>query len=256
MDHDRNRLTPRYYLIFEELGKQIEEGKYPVGTKFPSETELCKTYQVSRGTVRESLRMLIQQGILSREQGRGTYVIGKKQKIAQNAQRLMGFTELMKRYNKKPSAKILKLKTVKPDKKIQTLLELKDSEKVVEIDRLRFGDDEPLIIERSHYVYGYFYPLLEFDLEKESIYDMLHRETGLHLGDARQTIEAVSAAPADAVLLNVRPGDALLLIKRLIKIKDGRFIQYSEDLYRSDKLNFTIRTSDYDRHRFSVDMQS
>jgi DNA-binding GntR family transcriptional regulator len=160
----------------------------------------------------------------------------------------------MQQHGKKAAAKILRIETVKPNQKIRNLLELKPTEKVVEIERLRFGDDEPLIIERSYFVYGYFYQLLEFDLEKESIYEVLYRETDLRLGNAYQTIEAVNATAADAELLRIDPDSALLLIKRLIKTKHGRFFQYSEDRYRSDKLNFTINTTNYDenRHEFAT----
>ncbi|WP_162528188.1 GntR family transcriptional regulator [Gemmobacter caeruleus] len=249
MNSDRNLLTPKYYLIYEELCRQFEAGKYPVGTKIPSESELCEIHGVSRGTVREAVKLLIQQGVLTRERGRGTFVTEKEDKIAQDAQRLIGFTELMQQHGKKAHAKIFRRETVKPNSRIQRLLELKSSEKVVEIERLRFGDDEPLIIERSYYVYGYFYQILEFDLEKESIYEVLHRETDVRLGEAHQTIEAVKATPEDAKMLRIPPGDPLLLIKRLIRTKDDRLFQYTEDLYRSDRLNFKIHTQSYDEYQ-------
>lgn len=249
MDFSRHKVTPRYYRIYEELHNQIASGQYPAGQKMPSETELCRIYGVSRGTIREAVKMLMQEGLLKREQGRGTFVLDKKVKIAQNAKQLIGFTELMQQHGKKAAAKILRIETKKPGQEVRGLLEMKPSEKVVEIERLRFGDDAPLIIERSCFVYGYFYPLLEFDLEKESIYEVLHRETDVRLGDAYQTIEAVNATAGDARLLQVEPDTALLLIKRLIKTKSGRFFQYSEDRYRADKLNFTIHTKTYDEHQ-------
>lgn len=254
MDFSRTQVMPRYYRIYEDLYSQIASGKYPAGEKMPSETELCRTYGVSRGTIREAFKMLMQQGLLKREQGRGTFVLDKKVKIAQNAKKLIGFTDLMRQHGKKAAAKIIRIETVKPGPRIQALLELKPSEKVVEIERLRFGDNAPLIIERSCFVYGDFYPLLEFDLEKESIYETLYRETDVRLGEARQTIEAINATEEDARLLQIEPASALLLIKRLIKTEFGRYFQYSEDRYRSDKLNFTSHTRTYDeqKHRFDT----
>lgn len=253
MDLIERQLKPRYYVIYEQLFNDINEAKYQPGEKLPSESELCDKYKVSRGTVREAMKLLFQQGLLSREQGRGTFVTSRAGKILQDAQLLMGFTELMNRHNKKASAKLLKITKESADKKIRNLLNLDDNANVVKIERLRFGDDEPLIIERSYFVYELFEPLLSFDIENESIYEILYRETETRLGDARQTIEAVTASVDECRLLKIEPGSPLLLIKRLIKTKNGRFFQYSEDLYRSDKLNFVVKTSDYDENRSDFD---
>ncbi len=243
---------PRYYLIYQDLYRDIAEGAYQVGQKLPSEAELCEQYKVSRGTVREAVKMLFQQGLLIREQGRGTFITNRN-KIGQDAFQLMGFTELMDRHKKEAGGKLIDLEIEKPDLAVQTLLGLGEEAKVVRVERLRLGDDQPLIIERSHFVHDLFSPLLDFDLGKESIYALLHRETDLRLGNAEQTIEAAAASPADADLLEIPAGSPLLLIKRRIKTDDGRYFQYSEDSYRSDKLKFTIQTVPYDpaRNRFS-----
>jgi len=248
MDIIRRDMTPRYYKIYEELHKSLTEGRYKEGDRFPSEHELCQRYKVSRGTVREAVKLLYQQGLVKREQGRGSFVT-LKHKIEQNAHQLMGFTELMRRHGKKASAKLLEVRTDTPPESVRKVLGLEASAKTVQVRRLRFGDDEPLIIERSYFVQVLFEPLLKFDLERESIYEALYRETNLALGTAHQSIEAVSATPSDGRLLNINPGSPLLLIKRLIKTDSGEKFQYSEDLYRSDKLNFTIRTMPYDEYR-------
>ncbi|MFW6374406.1 MAG: GntR family transcriptional regulator [Thermodesulfobacteriota bacterium] len=110
MDIIRRDMTPRYYKIYEELHKSLTQGKYKEGDRFPSEHELCQRYQVSRGTVREAMKLLFQEGLVKREQGRGSFVT-LKHKIEQNARRLMGFTELMRRHGKQASAKLLEVRT-------------------------------------------------------------------------------------------------------------------------------------------------
>lgn len=248
MDIIRRNMTPRYFKIYEELHRALAEGKYSEGDRFPSEHELCQRYRVSRGTVREAMKLLFQQGLVTREQGRGSFVT-LKHKIEQDAHELMGFTELMGRHGKKASAKLLEVRTEIPPKRIRNILGLDPSAKTVKVRRLRFGDDEPLIIERSYFVHALFEPLLKYDLEQESIYEALYRETNLSLGTAQHAIEAVPADPSDSRLLNINTGSPLLLIKRLIKTEAGDSFQYAEDLYRSDKLNFTIQTMPYDERR-------
>ncbi len=246
MDYDKKILIPRYYLIYEELYKEIIDGQYQVGDKFPSDTELCERYKVSRGTVREAVKKLFHEGLLVREQGRGTFVTHKPEKIEQDAQQLMGFSELMKMHSIVPTAKVLEQKTITPDKKIKEILKLVDKDKTVKIHRLRYGNNEPLIVERSYFVYDLFQQILKYDLEKESIYEVMYRETSLRLGSAHQTIEAIAASPVDSILLKIESGLPLLLIKRIIMTKEGKYFQYSEDIYRSDKLNFITQTADYE----------
>ena len=84
--------VPKYYKIYEELLKEIENGIYEEYSLFPSDTELVKRFQVSRGTVREAIKLLFRQGYLVREQGKGTFVTYRK--IQQNPDTLIGFTEL------------------------------------------------------------------------------------------------------------------------------------------------------------------
>lgn len=241
----KNQPAPKYYKIYEELLSQIREGKYAEGELFPSDTDLVNEYEVSRGTVREAVKLLIQQGYLVREQGKGTFVTYKK--IQQDPDKLIGFTELMNQHNLKPSAKILENNIVHPPAHINQLMHLEPDEKVVRIVRLRFGNNQPLIIERSYFNYELFKPLLNCDLENNSIFELLYKLTDTRLDAASQSIEAISAGPQEQKYLQVEAGTPLLLIKRLIQARDEQYFQYSEDVYRSDRINFATKTLPYNK---------
>ncbi|MBL1213023.1 MAG: GntR family transcriptional regulator [Ignavibacteriae bacterium] len=236
--------APRYYQIFQDIYNKIDEGDFKNGDQLPSEAELCKAYNVSRGTLREGLKLLFQYGLLVREQGRGTFVTVHK--IGQDVNQLMGFTSLMQSHNKKASGKILETHTKLPNPIVKQLMQLDDNEEVVRIIRLRYGDDKPLIIERSYFTERLFKPLQEYDLEKESIYELLYKHTNQRLGKAKQSIEAAVATPTEAELFNINVGAPLLLMTRLIMLRDGTPFEYSKDIYRADKLKFTIETKPYE----------
>lgn len=235
--------VPKYYKIYEELLSQIKKGEYKEKELFPSDTELVKRFKVSRGTVREAIKLLFQQGYLVREQGKGTFVTYKK--IQQDPDKLIGFTALMRQHNLKPSAKIIEKEIITPPANIRHIMKLKEEERVARIVRLRFGDDQPLIIERSCFAYHLFEPIYNRDLENNSIFELLHAHTDARLGDATQCIEAMSAAQQEQQLLEIEVGTPLLLIKRIIHTTAGNIFQYSEDVYRSDRINFTTRTVPY-----------
>jgi GntR family transcriptional regulator len=235
---------PKYYRIYEELLDQIRNGKFEENDRFPSDTELVKKFDVSRGTVREAVKLLLQQGYLIREQGKGTFVTYKK--IEQDPDKLIGFSELMKKHNMKPDARVVEKEIIEPSSYLKNLMHLPEGEKLVRLVRIRFGNGQPLIIERSFFNYKYFEPIYSMDLEKKSIFNLLYNHTDTRLGEATQRIEAISAGKSEHEMLNVSLGTPLLLIKRLIQTKDGDYFQYSEDVYRSDRINFTTKTVPYE----------
>jgi GntR family transcriptional regulator len=238
-----NQPLPKYYKIYEDLLNDIRKGRYHENRLFPSDNELVKIYDVSRGTIREAIKLLLQQGYLIRKQGKGTYVTYKK--IEQDPDRLIGFTELMKQHDLKPSAKIIKKEITAPDANISHLMRLSSRQYVVRLVRLRFGNNQPLIIERSFFNYDLFKPIYDMDLEQNSIFELLYRHTATRLGNALQRIEAVSAGREENTWLEVDLHTPLLLIKRLIKTTEDTIFQYSEDVYRSDRINFSTQTVPY-----------
>lgn len=235
---------PKYYQIYEELLGQIRDGKYKEHDRFPSDTELVKRYNVSRGTIREAIKLLFQQGYLVREQGKGTFVTYRK--IEQDPDKLIGFTELMQKNNIKPSAKIIEKKVEKVSPYIAELMNLNEDDEIVRILRVRYGDGQPLIIERSYFNHELFAPVYNSDLESNSIFQLLYENTPTRLGKATQRIEAITASKTDQEYLGVDIGTPLLQIKRLIQTQDGVCFQYSEDVYRSDRISFTTQTDSYE----------
>lgn len=236
---------PKYYRIYEKLLGQIKSNQFNEFDRFYSDSELVEKFEVSRGTIREAVKLLIQQGYLEREQGKGTFVT--KPKIEQDSDKLMGFSELMKKNDMKPSAKVIEKEIVDPPSNLINLMKLDNDEKLVRIIRVRFGNDQPLIIERSYFVYKYFMPIYDMDLQSNSIFELLYKHTDTRLGEARQQITAISAGESEVELLNVETEAPLLLMKRLIKTKDGDYFQYSEDVYRSDRINFATTTKPYEK---------
>jgi len=237
--------SPKYYQIYEKLLEKIQSGEYEENDRFPSDTELVEQFDVSRGTVREAVKMLINQGYLVREQGKGTFVTYKK--IEQTSDQLIGFSELMKRNNIKPDAKILHKEIITPPEELKERMHLSGDDKVVHIIRVRYGDSLPLIIERSYFNYRLFKPIYDKNLEDNSIFKLLYDHTDIRLGEAVQNIEAINAGEPEHKMLNIPIGTPLLLLKRLIQTKSGEYFQYSEDVYRSDRISFTTKTMSYDR---------
>src|SRR5512137_201701 len=140
---DPNDFVPRYYQLAKILRESIEQGKFAAHQPIPSERQLEELYSVSRTTIRQAIDLLVRQGFLYREHGRGTFV--SPQKLQKGVSELTSFSEDMKQRGLVPGQKILQIETVQPPEKVRAHLELpEDCGPVLCIERLRLGDGVPM----------------------------------------------------------------------------------------------------------------
>src|SRR5215211_3614472 len=136
---------PRYYQLKEIIRERIRSGEWPAGSLIPSERELCERYGISRMTARQSISELVNEGLLYREQGKGTYV--GRPKIPQQLLSLTGFTEDMQAREQRPGARVLEAGMWAADEITAERLRIKVGQPVYRLRRLRLADAEPLAIE-------------------------------------------------------------------------------------------------------------
>lgn len=249
MEIDKSSFTPLYCQIANNLRRDIQKGKYTPGDALPSEYRLMAQYDVSRGTVRDAIKLLWSEGLLTRHRGRGSFVTSPK--IEQSLLKLLSFTELMRSQGKVPSAKVIDSKVIHPGvtdarriemEEVVQRLGLSRKAPILFIERLRLGDDEPLVIERSYFPAKLLGDLLDYDIEHTSIYTTMEKEFNIQLGHAEQSIEATVSNSIESQILQIHPGSPMLLIKRLAYPVAGGPIEYAEDLCRADRLKLRVST--------------
>jgi GntR family transcriptional regulator len=148
---DPDDFLPRYYQLANILRERISKGEVPARQPIPSERQLEKDFSVSRTTIRQAIELLIRQGFLYREHGRGTFV--SPQKLQKGISELTSFTEDMKRRGITPGQKILGIEQVRASATLRSRLELPaDRQKVLRIERLRLGDGLPMGLQTSYYL--------------------------------------------------------------------------------------------------------
>src|SRR5512147_470516 len=135
---DPRDFLPRYYQLANILRERITKGELAARLPIPSERQLEKDYSVSRTTIRQAIDLLVRQGFLYREHGKGTFV--SPQKLQKGVSELTSFSEDMKQRGLVPGQKILSIGYVKPPEKVCVHLELpKTCEEVLFVDRIRLG---------------------------------------------------------------------------------------------------------------------
>ncbi len=236
---DRSSAMPLHVQLKQSMQDQIAHGRWRPGDLLPAEPELCRLFAVSRTTVRQAMTELAYDGMIVRERGRGTFVAPPK--LTESAvQRLSGFYEDMLTLGHPPVSQILRQESVRASKHIAALLKVPVGGRVVEIERLRFVHDDPVVLTTTYLPEVLCPGLRDADLSRRSLYEYLESECGLTLARGRRTIEAVAADARQAKLLRTETRAPLILIHSLSYLADGRPIEYYHALHRGDRSRFEV----------------
>ena len=229
--------VPRYYQLKEILEKRIQTGEFQPDNQFPTDEHLCDEYGLSRGTVRRAIDILVEQGRLRREQGRGTFVTLPQ--LTPIFFHLSSFNEEMRQRGRTPSTKLLHLKVVPACQAIAADLELEEGEEVIEIVRLRLADCQPMALETRYLAYKTCPAILHEDLEQQSIHNLLIDKYNIPLLRARHTVEARVLTATEAEVLQTRPGSAGFFVSRVTYTLNDQPVTRYHIVYRGDEYRFT-----------------
>jgi GntR family transcriptional regulator len=235
----RKSPIPLYYQLKEIMRENVHTGVWKPGDLVPSERELSELHGLSRMTARQAITELVNEGLLYRQQGRGTFV--SRYKITLQLMRLTGFTQDIQARGQRPSTKVLAAHMLPADDLAAERLGVAPGELVYCLQRLRLADDEPLAIEQSQISFKNCERLLEEDLAQQSLYGVLESRFGLPLVEAEQELEAGLAGSEEARLLNIAVGNAVLFTRRTTYTDRNQPIEYAQSVYRGDKYKFFTR---------------
>lgn len=236
---NRDTYIPLYIQVIDSLTDFIEFNKFEPGYQLPGDAELCRLFDVSRTVIRQALKELEYKGLIYRTQGRGTFVAEPKihESLVQN---LTGFYQDMEAKGHRPYSKVLKQEKVAAGKKVAEKLALTNGAAVIQIDRLRFLGQEPIVLVTSYLPYELAPELEQVDLSDKSLYVYLEKAHGIQMSHSKRYIEAVPANQLDAKLLEVDIGSPLILLDSISYLSDGTPIEYYHALHRGDRSRFEV----------------
>ena len=234
---DRDSYIPLYIQVIEALVEYIEGNELEPGFQLPGEAELCRLFDVSRTVIRQALQELEYKGMIYRTKGKGTFVT--KPKIHEGLfQELTGFYQDMETRGHKPVSIVMKQEKVDASKKIAAYLEINEGDPVIQIDRLRFVQNEPIVLVTTYFPYSICPDLLKVDLTRRSLYEYLEEEHGIQIARGKRYLEAVPANQVEAQYLEVNVGAPLLLLDSVSYLADGTPLEYYHALHRGDRSRF------------------
>jgi GntR family transcriptional regulator len=237
-DHMEPQL-PLYYKIEQDFKKKIETGTYKVGDLLPSERELIEMYGVSRLTAREAINRLVNDGLVIKIQGKGTYVASPR-KDHRIGSLYSGGEEMLLHYEV-IETRVLKIDKVRADEALSKMFEVPQEEELIYIERVRSANKTPAAYMKCYIPYRYVEGIESIDLENRSLYRTLEDDYHLQLHEAQEVIEAVKADAKSARYLDIPENTPVLLNHRLTYLMDGTVIEHEIVVYRSDVFKYYNR---------------
>lgn len=223
--------TPLYLQLARNLRDQIASGGIDPGSALPSERDLSEMTGMSRVTVRKGLDQLIDEGLLFRKQGSGTFVT---RRIEAPNSALSSFSDDARSRGENPGV-IWMIKTyASPTEEEAAALGIAPSAKVVRLGRIRLSGNEPLAIEHA-VVSAEFLP--DLDRVEDSLYAALELNNARPVS-GKQKIRASLATPTEAGMLCIEEKAEILRIERLTRLADGRAVEFTRSAYRGDRYDF------------------
>jgi len=222
--------------IREDLAVKIRSGQWRVDEEIPSEAALCLRYGVSRGTIRQALAELVQQGLIYRRQGRGSFV--QRPKLEGSV--LGSYRLYMSRAPLDARSHVLLCRSRPASKEVQRALGLTEREGIYELQRIRYVNGTPISLQVSYLPAGLCPGLEKVDLSKEALYTILEREYGVVFQRAEEFIEPVLADARVARYLHIPRGSPVFLVERTSYMADDRVGEFRRGHMRGDLYRYRI----------------
>ncbi|WP_116083269.1 GntR family transcriptional regulator [Tropicimonas sp. IMCC34011] len=229
----------RYAALAEALLDDIQSGRYPVGSLLPPETDLCREFDVSRHTVREALRRLVDLGLLSRQAGVGTTVTADRiasryVQAGENASDLL-------RYVRDVNLRIIGTEDIIAEGEIASLIGSPEGKGWLHLTGERFlaTDPETPLALTEIWVARRFRSVCEgLTAPSEPLYSMIERRFGVVTAEIRQNIEAVLLTDKAARRLGTEDGAPGLRVSRTYVSSTGEIFETAISLHPGDRFSY------------------
>lgn len=233
-----NSLTPLFTQIKNSIMDAVQKREFKPNDRIPGENELEEFFHVSRVTVRKAIRELVDEGILLKKQGKGTFLSSVI--VATTLDEINGYTQSMLRLGYKPGRILVERNVLNHDlEMIKMQLGVAPDAELIHIKRVLLADDEPVVLENAYYPAKFKF-FMDEDLNAESMYNLLKDKMRVIPYKAQKTIGIELADEETASYLHAKPGIPLLVTSELVVEKDETPIHYSISQALSDRIKIRL----------------
>jgi len=233
----RTEGVPVYVQIRESLRAEITGGLLKRGEQLPSENELASKYNVSRMTIRESIEDLVDEGLLYRRHGVGTFVAYPH--LQRDHTRLTSFFDKAENEGIRVQVTLLNLEVALATPKVAQALDIPMGSRIIRVKTLRCVEDIPITVHDAHIPHELFESIVNENLEAQHLWTLFEK-CGYKVKRAVQRLEAREASKEIAHLLKIKEGMPVLFKERTVYADDGTPVEFTYCYNRGDMYSLTV----------------
>jgi len=236
---------PKYLQLREWLRGMIDKGRYSIGERIPSEIDLARMFNLNRNTVRQAIQQLVNDGLVLKKNGIGTFVSSRvDNKVQYSLQNIQSLTHEFSKLGIKYKTKIVSKKVITLTDDLAEQLMLGADRRAIRIKRVRYGNGIPLVIERSYLSFREYERILSMRIP-DSLYKILIEDFGVTLERSLQTLRAIELPDEDAKLLEVESGFPAMFQESISYDNNNIAVELLHSYYRGDKFVFKVESGKF-----------
>jgi GntR family transcriptional regulator len=232
---NRESYEPAYAQLAKILRRQIADGAYRPGDQLPSEAQLCRRYGISPMTVRRSINVLADQGIVSTAQGRGTFV--KPLELGAANFDLGGLQDLFLN-GSSAEVRLLDVRVVCADERSARKLGVTKGAPTIYIRRLFTREEKPIFYHRAYLIFDPTRPIVEAEMDVTSLRGLFTSGENNLLQRGELTIETTLMNEEEAKILQTPLPAAAFYLEHVFYDFENRPISWGWFIFRSEHLHF------------------
>lgn len=230
----------KYIYIANDMRNRILKGEFASNDQLPFEKDLIEEYSASKMTVKKALDILVNEGLIIKRRGSGTFVKSLsdselKKRVVSNQFR--GTTAL--NVGKTVESKVLEFSVIEANKKVSEKLHIEKGSFVYDIYRARYIDKEPSVMEQMYMPIDLIVGLKKENVEG-SIYEFIEEELKLKIKSAHRTIYVRGANETEAKYLEIEEGSPVAVAEQIAFLDTGEAFEFSTSVHRSDKFSIEV----------------
>jgi DNA-binding GntR family transcriptional regulator len=233
---DRASREPAYLHIANAIADRIGAGAYRSGDQLPTEAQLRAEFGVSPMTVRRAINILLDRGLVTTTQGKGTFV--RALDLGEAVFRLQEITDTWVG-DDSVGVLLLEASIVPANERVAAMLDCPPDTPTVYMRRLIQRRAVPLIYQLEHVMYDEHRPLVEAQLQITSLDGLLYSARGRGIPSGQLTIQAVSLGADEAPFLGVPEGSPAFCLEHLFRDFDGQPVSWGVFLCRAEQFRLT-----------------
>jgi DNA-binding GntR family transcriptional regulator len=233
---DRDGKQKLYVQVYDILKENVEQGEWTVGCMIPTEDDLCRTYDVSKATIREAIAEMVRDGYVRRQQGKGTFVICSEphRSLSMHSRITEGVTGSDVTFRREVIAKGV----TAPDDDIRVCLQTDDD--IQYFITKRVIGDKAVFIDESFFPCSLFLDFDADDIAQKSIFDLVDRKAGRKIIKVVQTMEVALAKEDKAAILEIGEGSPVLIVHRILVGPDSNPMAYTRLIGSGSRYNIQM----------------